>query len=355
MDQISEDQIKLIFDYLEENSFSKIKNLILSNKLQGETIQYSVILDTVKNLNGEVRDNLYNHAKEFDFSKMVLPNENESMTNFKKVIEYILLEIPRINDYERMNEQIRNSESLSRNIREQLREYKETIDKHEKKMSKMQGEFISILSIFSAVIIAFFGGLNLLSNVLTSINQVSKYRTIVVVIVIGLVLFNVIYILLYNISRLIDSRINTKKTQIQCANCRIKYYKMICIIKKYPVAFFYNLFSLIGIVSISILYLMDYYNIISYIMVSSTFIPDDRSWILITSIILVVLIFILGMLLKLLFGKIVGKRLKKVIGTCDYLDEETSKINCKQIIQDNMIGKFFPENNSKVKDINFKN
>ena len=62
--------------------------------------------------------------------------------------------------------------------------------------SGVEREYITILSIFSAVILAFVGGLTYSTSVLSNINQIEIYRLILVCDVIGFFVFNIIYMLI---------------------------------------------------------------------------------------------------------------------------------------------------------------
>ena len=75
----------------------------------------------------------------------------------------------------------------------------EKMDKLNKEVGKidgMQKEYISILGIFSAVILAFTGGMTFSVSVLENINKASIYRISLITLIIGLVFYNLIFILL---------------------------------------------------------------------------------------------------------------------------------------------------------------
>lgn len=214
MEQVSKSKLREIIDNLKYERYSEIFAIIDQDNLKGDVIEYSYIFDYIKILSGEERDKLHFGANAIKSDKRMKKNcTSVSMKNFKKVLEHVLLEIPRAADYEKINSQLIRNDKLNRSIRKDIRDGKEIMKSHEEKMEKMQGEFISILSIFSAVIIAFFGGINLLGSALSSINNTNKYRLIIVLLIIGLVMFNVIYMLLYSISRLTGKNIGVKRKE----------------------------------------------------------------------------------------------------------------------------------------------
>ena len=61
---------------------------------------------------------------------------------------------------------------------------------------KMQNEYITILGIFAAIVLAFTGGMSFSSSVLENLHQSSIYRILIVVCVLGFVMINLIWILI---------------------------------------------------------------------------------------------------------------------------------------------------------------
>lgn len=76
---------------------------------------------------------------------------------------------------------------------------KESIREETKGIEK---EYITILGIFAAIVLAFVGGITFSSSVLQNINAVSSYRLFMTVDLLGLILINTIYILIKMIFRI---------------------------------------------------------------------------------------------------------------------------------------------------------
>lgn len=75
------------------------------------------------------------------------------------------------------------------------------------KAQNLQTELVSVLSIFSGVVIAFFGGLSFLGSSISSIQNVIIYKSVLVCVLCGLVLFNLIFLLLYIVGKIINRSI----------------------------------------------------------------------------------------------------------------------------------------------------
>ena len=85
----------------------------------------------------------------------------------------------------------------------------------------MQKDYITILGIFSSIVITFVAGMVFSSSILNNINKVSIYRLTFVIILIAMMLFNLLNLLLDFIAKVnmkplaVSSKINDKKKEPQ--------------------------------------------------------------------------------------------------------------------------------------------
>lgn len=98
---------------------------------------------------------------------------------------------------EKLKDNVRESED---EVRELYRQSQKTLDdmfhQVQKRQENMQKEYITILGIFAAIVLAFTGGIVFSSSVLENMHKASIYRVSFIAFVIGLVFFNLIWILL---------------------------------------------------------------------------------------------------------------------------------------------------------------
>lgn len=73
----------------------------------------------------------------------------------------------------------------------------------ERKIENQQKEYIAILGIFAAVVLAFTGGIAFSTSVLNNIAQASAYRTVLVALIIGLILVNILFGLFFYINKIV--------------------------------------------------------------------------------------------------------------------------------------------------------
>lgn len=173
-------------------------------------------IQTIKD--GYVSKNFDEYGNSIDISKEIV-----------KLYDHTNLDISRINytktmTNETMSELAKNK-LLVTNLEEQVREsenvLKELSDKTinnveelssnvQKRQEDMQKEYITILGIFASIVLAFTGGIVFSSSVLENIDKSSVYRISLITFIIGLVFFNLIWVLL-DFIRDINGKIIRKK------------------------------------------------------------------------------------------------------------------------------------------------
>lgn len=137
--------------------------------------------------------------------------------SIKKLYDHVNLDIARIS-YSDAGDRKTAGETTVVDIQSQLNQIQIEITKAktaqnnvETELGKQQREYISILGIFAAVVLAFTGGIAFSTSVLNNINTSSIYRIIVVSLIIGLVLINVLFGLFYYVDRLVNGLQENRK------------------------------------------------------------------------------------------------------------------------------------------------
>lgn len=146
----------------------------------------------------------YDGDKLIDISKSII-----------KLFDHTNLEVARINYTKQLNnatksdlastkellkkqrEEFDNTKSETETIQNALREETEKANKKiEDNQKQMQNEYVTILGIFAAIVLAFTGGMTFSSSVLNNISKASVYRLSLISFIIGLVFFNLIWVLI---------------------------------------------------------------------------------------------------------------------------------------------------------------
>lgn len=255
------------------------------------------IRKTIDNLN-KIGDNILTCDKFFE--------------NIEKVGDYIALEIHRIQFNKRTEINTRTGfiDDLNNNIRQVTKETTEAIKKTE---GTIHTSVISVLGIFAAFIASYFGGLNTFTSVMSNLGGISKFRLVFIVLLLGVILFNVTFILLWFISKMLKknmggkvpfSDINDyedlkwykekrkfelmkrvwKKYKIKGQGSKILRKKLLKEVRKYnnrlwikrvyfyhkikfkrfPILYIFNAFCVLGMLGSVILKCLDFYNIFKF-------------------------------------------------------------------------------------------
>ena len=132
-----------------------------------------------------------------------------------KLYDHVNLEISRINytktitnktqsdiiqTREIINEVNNKIEETNNTIADQLKEIEQTADSLKREITanqkEIQSEYITILGIFSSIVVVFVGGINFSSAIFENINKSSIYRLSFTICLVGIVLFNMMWVLL---------------------------------------------------------------------------------------------------------------------------------------------------------------
>lgn len=128
---------------------------------------------------------LYSYCIDGDFSE-------EFKLCLRKLYDHVNLDIARLEYTKRIVDKINESNTITN---ENLRGVKA-------KAEQMQKEYVTILGIFSSIVLTFVAGMFFSSAVLSNIDKTTIYRLVFVMSLIGLMLFNLFHFLLDYIQRI---------------------------------------------------------------------------------------------------------------------------------------------------------
>ncbi|MGL4571966.1 MAG: hypothetical protein ACRCVJ_12975 [Clostridium sp.] len=182
------------------------------------------------------------------------------------------------------------------------KEINSIINEEKKSIENIQNNMIAVLGIFSAIIVAFFGGLSFLGGVLDNMHNVSAYRLTFISCVFLIGLFNIVFILLYCVAKLTD-----KKLWSNCTNCSTcennKKIPLLgesfnCLFKKYPFVIIYNALMGFLVLLLYAMFIIDKYDIPTYIFALN---KESKSLIPIFSIGILLFIVIITFFIRFIF------------------------------------------------------
>ncbi|CUO26725.1 MAG: hypothetical protein SO136_06050 [Sarcina ventriculi] len=237
------------------HKYSLLSKFVLGN-IKNNDIKMEVILTNVDMLEDYMKENpAYIEEKILNVCSITKDFDNEKfMKCFEKFKDHLELEVLRSKALK--NDQTdfikRHTEELDNSIQKTKNGF---IQRTEKLEEKLNTGFISILGIFSAIIVTFFGGLNVVGNILGFIGneKISKIQIIIFSCLLGLIVFNIIFMFLYILSKLIEKDIGK-----DCPDDIVEKYKSAKFFKiyylskitqiRYPIFYYFNFLMIIGIV-----------------------------------------------------------------------------------------------------------
>lgn len=224
-----------------ENYLVKFREIYIDNDEVVYRHMYSDLFTTLlelKNKNididgiGENLCTIYSECNEAD----------ELRKPLKKLVDHTNLEIARINYVSNIDARIGTT---GQNLQKKFEETYEIATKLEPKVDTLfektnstYSEFISILGIFSGIVLVYFGGTSILGNVLSNIENTFLLKSIAIAIIVGLIVLNTIFMFLYFLAKLIHENI-ARTTEDLSYESFINRLKI-----KYPIVFYLNFFLL---------------------------------------------------------------------------------------------------------------
>lgn len=141
-------------------------------------------------------------------------NNKESKSVLKgigKLADHLELEGLRLNrmaEISYLSDKIKQEQcqvqSLIKQNRIESEKIKDNVSNHKKDIDNMNLQVISVLGVFSAIIVAFFGGFSYFTSVFSNLHNLPIAKAVMMTSLIGLVIFNIIVILFLALSRLLN-------------------------------------------------------------------------------------------------------------------------------------------------------
>lgn len=184
-------------------------------------------------------DSLYDHIMleivRITDHKKSLDRINEIINNFKQESKdsFEKQDISLIQTIAQFENRFGETDDLFFKQNSEINEISRRAKKLKKKVNNVYSQFVSILGIFTAIVIVFFGGVSVFSDVLTNIHQAEWYQIGFGVSVVGIIMFDIIFMFLYILSKLIGTSISAKEDSE-------KKFAFLRWIDKYPYLFWFN-------------------------------------------------------------------------------------------------------------------
>lgn len=167
--------MKLICDYL-------------SNKNKIDRILYSEISNYIFYLDMQGRGTFATNIENLLQYTLSESQGNGNAVNVSDDCKKVVIKI--YDHFQLALHQIENVNNILRNGTQ------EVVDNIRKENKGMEREYITILAIFSSIVVAFIGGVNFSNEVMKSINKASIYRLVLTIDGLGFVILNLVYMMI---------------------------------------------------------------------------------------------------------------------------------------------------------------
>lgn len=167
-----------------------------------------------------------------------------------KLYDHLTMEVTRFNQQQNSVRDQVDIHSKIVGFSASLENLQNKMDKEESKLSSYKLDVVAVISLFSGVIIAFFGGLNYISAAISSVALSNVWKLALICVIAGFVIFNTLVSMLYLVSRIMGRSIWTfcRKAKISgsCEQCEKNCGAFRLVARRMPLVFWIN-FVLIAV------------------------------------------------------------------------------------------------------------
>lgn len=151
------------------------------------------------------------------------------------------------------------NQHIIKDLNREIEKAEENVKSVQESIKNSTTESITILSIFAGIVITFSGGISFIANAISGINKIEPYRLSVFILLIGNIMFNVIFLLLYMIGKITNKYTGSRSVRCFEEICNNK--KFSCYVIKYPYIIWFNFIDIYCIAISLYLSFIDRFNV----------------------------------------------------------------------------------------------
>lgn len=208
------DNLRKIAKYYDKNGrhqYHIISRFVYMKMGEGEDI-VSYILNNIESMLTFIS---YRKAKcEKIVSKISKLHIDDIILDLEKLYDHVALEEERLINNGNVIQSSKNE--IERNVINTFNSISDSFENNYKRKvdetsEALNANIITVVGLFSAIIFVFFGGVTALSDVINAILGIEKKEDLalplIIILLVGFILFNIIFLLLYSISKIVDKNI----------------------------------------------------------------------------------------------------------------------------------------------------
>lgn len=130
---------------------------------------------------------------------------------------------------------------------DEIKEFRDETSGLKDKVEDSYSQFVSILGIFSAVVLVFFGGMTAFGSLFSNMQNIGRYKLVFTVALVGMIIFNLIFMFLYVLAKLIKRDIAASSMeQIAGKNKMLLWLKRVWL--RYPYMIMFNMIMFLAMI-----------------------------------------------------------------------------------------------------------
>lgn len=203
----------IAFNENEISKYDEIFSEIYTDDFRHEYSRIFLQLSIIKNNNPQAIDIVAENFRHYILTK----KENcPYLKSLRKLFDHVSLDVARMNymtsqfgeQESRLREEVNVVDKEINKTKEEFNSFKQNLNAElenaKERTDQLKREYVAILGIFASIIVTFSAGMIFDSSVLNNISSVSAYRLTGITLLIGFVTFNLLYILLTFICKMLQ-------------------------------------------------------------------------------------------------------------------------------------------------------
>ena len=211
------------------HAYSEFFPIIVDIYTSKEDYSLEYLSNNLVELKNIVSNSCQNNTKEDKRFRLVI----------NKLCDHLNLEIARYNYYLIKEQQVNDVDNRLKEIKKETEEIIKKNKKANKKLKSVQTDLITVLSIFSAIILTFSFGVSSFGNILSNIKDAPFLKSSYFILLCGFVMINLLFAMMYFISKITERSIYARCKTENCT-CNPRCNGLTRIKKRLPYIYYLN-------------------------------------------------------------------------------------------------------------------
>ncbi len=214
---------------------------------------YFALSQCVEGFSPDQRDILCSNLDSvIDYSNVYFNSEKTILAKIMKLSDHINLEIIRLGRMDKIKFIGDKASEDRRQAEDLLKENHEKVEELQNSVNGFHSQSITILGIFAGLVISFSAISNLGLKTFENINTLNFYKTIFYLLILGLIIFDTVFMLMYTVSKISNHSISVGCKHRDCNDCPQCNNFINKLNHKYPYILWFNIIIVIFIVVLAI-------------------------------------------------------------------------------------------------------